>query len=297
MSWQALILLHAFVAAFQTLQSRAIARIPKARHASMAVNAVAFSTLFVGGVLVVLVSGPINWNEAALYCPALFGAGASFTLASVYMYRALVYMESAVVSVVTTISAFFTFVMAALFFGERLSPYQLLGSLLLLPAIWYVLNLASKEKQGINVHSRAWLRGLSYALIASLCFASGFVLEKYSLNNVSISTYVGVSWGFQVLTAWVLLFVFRRHTIKILKDTTITVMAMRLGVLRGTAGLLFLLALVRSNNVTLMSVISNFRIIVVAILAGVLLKERDHYTEKLAAAAVAFVALGIIFWN
>jgi drug/metabolite transporter (DMT)-like permease len=213
------------------------------------------------------------------------------------MYRALVYMESAIVSVITTISALFTFLIAAVVFGERLSPYQLLGSMLLLPAIWYVLHLASKERQGIHVHSRAWLRGLGYAITASWCFAIGFVLEKYALNHVSIPTYIGVGWGFQLLSSWALLLIFRRHTLKLLKDPTITMLAMRLGALRGTAGFLFLLALVRSNNVTLMAVISNFRIIVVAILAGLLLKERDHYTEKLAAAAVAFVALGIIFWS
>jgi drug/metabolite transporter (DMT)-like permease len=147
------------------------------------------------------------------------------------------------------------------------------------------------------VHNKAWFRGLTYALIASLCFASGFVLEKYSLNNVSIPTYFGIAWFFSAVIAWALVIIFRRHTLKILKDPEITTMAIRLGVIRAIAGALFVFALVKSNNVTLMSVISNFRIILVTILAGILLNERDHYTQKLAAAAVAFVALGIIFWN
>lgn len=297
MSWQTLILLHAFIAAFQTLQSRAIARIPKARHAALAVNAIAFSALFVVGVVIVIFAGPIDWAQAKAYWHILLGAAICFAFASTYMYRSLVYMESAIVSVVTTITAFFTLVMAGIAFGERLSTVQLLGSVMLLPCIWYVLSLASKEKQGINIHSKAWLKGLSFALLASFFFALGFVFEKYALNHVSISTYIGVGWAFQVILAWVLVLLLRRHTLKILKDPAVTRMALRLGVIRALAGALFLYALLKSNNVTLMSVISNFRIIVVAVLAGVLLGERDHYNQKLAAAAVSFVALAIIFYN
>jgi drug/metabolite transporter (DMT)-like permease len=297
MSWQVLILLHAFIAAFQTLQSRAIARIPKARHAALAVNAAAFSALFVVGVIIILFSGPINWSEARDYWHVLFLAAICFAFASTYMYRSLVYMESAVVSVVTTITALFTLILAGIVFGERLSTIQLLGSLLLLPCIWYVLSLAIREKQGVNIHSKAWLKGLSFALLASFFFACGFVLEKYAINHVTFSTYIGVGWGFQVLIAWVLVLTLRRHTLKVLKDPSVSTMSLRLGVIRAAAGALFLLALVKSNNVTLMSVISNFRIIVVAVLAGVLLKERDHYQQKMAAAALSFVALAIIFYN
>ena len=297
MGWQTLILLHAFVAAFQTLQSRAIARIPKARHAALAVNAVAFSSLFVVGVVLVIFNGPINWRQASDYWHVLLAAAICFAFASTYMYRSLVYMESAIVSVVTTITAFFTLVLAGIVFGERLSTVQIIGSLMLLPCIWYVLSLASREKQGVNIHSRAWLKGLSFSLLASFFFALGFVLEKYALNHVSFSTYIVVGWGFQVIIAWALVLILRRGTLKVLKDPSVNRMALRLGVIRATAGALFLLALVKSNNVTLMSVISNFRIIVVAILAGVLLGERDHYNQKLAAAAVSFVALAIIFYN
>jgi len=73
--------------------------------------------------------------------------------------------------------------------------------------------------------------------------------------------------------------------------------SLQLGVLRAATGIFFILALVKSNNVSLVTVVANFRIIIVAVLAGWLLGERQFYYKKLAAAAVSVIALSIIFWN
>ncbi|MBA2279311.1 DMT family transporter [Candidatus Saccharibacteria bacterium] len=297
MNWQTLILLHAFVAAFQILQSRAIARIPKARHAALSVNAVAFTALFVIGIMITLFYGPASIQEVKNYWPFLTLCGICFTAGSVFMYKALVYMESAVVSVITTVTALFTLILAGVILNERLSLMQILGAMILIPTIWYILLLASNEKQGIKIHNRAWLRGLGFALTASAAFAAGSVLEKYSINHVSISTYIIGSWGTQVIMAWVFVLLLNKKSLRILNDPKIMMMSVRLGVIRSFAAALFLLAIIRSNNVTLMIIISNFRIIVVALLAGFFLGERQHYTQKLAAAAAAFLALGIIFWK
>lgn len=297
LGWQALVLLHAFTGAFMTLQSRALARTKQARHASMAVNAVAFSAVFIGGVLFVLLTGPVNWEQVQLHLPVMIIAAACFTLSSVYMYRALAYMESAIVSVVMTMSSLFTLLLAGIFLDERLSILQGVGIALLLPCIWFVLLLANKEKQGVSVRNLPWLRGFSYALLASIFIGVGTVLEKYLIDHISATTYIGVGFGLQMFAAWGLVLLFRRHTLTILRDISVTMQAVRLGSLRAVAGIAFLYALIASDSVSLVSVVANFRIIIVTILAAMLLKERDHLQQKLLAAAIAFVALSIIFWN
>lgn len=280
-----------------TLQSRALARTKQTRHASMAVNAVAFSAVFVVGVLFVLLYGSINWEQVNLFLPIMIIAAACFTLSSVYMYRALAYMESAIVSVIMTINSLFTLILASLFLDERLSLAQGLGVVILLPCIWFVLLLANREKQGVSVRTLPWLRGFSYALLASLFIAVGTVLEKHLLDNVTPTTYIGIGFGLQMIAAWVLVLLFRRPTLSVLRSVSVTMQAVRLGVIRAIAGLAFLYALIGSNSVSLVSVVANFRIIIVTILAAMLLKERDHLQQKLLAAALAFIALSIIFWN
>lgn len=297
MSWQALILFHAFAGSFLTLQSRALARTKLARHASTAINAVAFTAVFVGGVLYVLLTGSVNWGQASDFMPLMILAATCFALSSVYMYRALAYMESAIVSVVMTTSSLFTLLLAGLFLGERLSITQAAGVALLLPCIWFVLLLANKEKQGFGVRSLPWLRGSSHAMLASVLVAIGTVLEKHLLDNITPTTYIGVGFGLQMIVAWGFVLVFRRSTLKVLRSVTVATQAVRLGAIRAVAGIAFLYALVLSDSVSLVSVVANFRIILVTILAAMLLKERDHLQQKMLASALAFVALSIIFWK
>lgn len=298
MTWQVLVLIHAVGGAFMTLQSRALARTKKARHASMAVNAVAFSAVFVGGVLFSLLTGPVQWGQVERYWYVMILAAGCFSLASVYTYRALAYMESAIVSVVMTSSSLFTLLLAGLFLDERLNITQAVGAAMLLPCIWFVLMLASREKQGVDVHKfLPWLRGSSHALLASMLMAVGIVLEKHLLDNITPATYIGIGFGLQMIAAWALVLLFRRSTLRVLRDSSITMQAVRLGSIRAVAGIAFLYALVRSDSVSLVSVVANFRIIIVTILAAILLKERDHLQQKLLASVLAFVALSIIFWN
>lgn len=297
MTWQVLILAYALAGAFMTLQSRALARRRQTRHASMAINAVAFTAVFVLGVLFVLLAGPVDWAQIKAYWGFMVAAAMCFALSSVYLYRALAYMESANVSVVMTMSSIFTMAIAGVTLGERLNLLQLLGIGILLPCIWFVLTLAGKERRDADIRRFARLKGFSHAMTASLLLAVGTVTEKYILDHVTAPTYIGAGFTLQMIAAWMLVLIFRRRTLVVLKDMAITTQALRLGVLRAIAGVAFLYALVRSDSASLMSVVANFRIIIVTILAAVLLKENRHLQQKLLAAAIAFVALSIIFWN
>lgn len=298
MNWQSLVLLHALFSALQALQFRAIARARQARHAALAVNAVAFSALYICGLLALPLIGHFSFQDFIGDWHMYLAASALFVMALYFMYKGMVHLESATASVLGTSSALFVVILANFFFDEHLSPLQLLGIVILVPCLWYVLLLAKKHrKKLIDFKDMSWIRGFVFILASSLFLSIAHIIEKDILQRSSVATYVAFGWLLQMGCAWLLYFIFGKHAAHIFKSNKIIRSALQLGVLRAGAGLLFVMALVKSDSVSLVTVIANFRIIIVAVLAGWILNEREFYYKKLAAAAVSVVALSIIFWN
>lgn len=297
LNWQSLILLHALFSALQALQFRAIARAKPTRHAALAVNAVAFTSLYVCGLLLLPLIGKVNFNEFTADLNMYLASASLFVMALYFMYKAMTHLESAVASVLGTSSALFVVILASFFYGEHLSSVQLLGIAILVPCIWYVLTLARKGKKMIDFKDQSWVRGFVFMMCSSLFLAFAHILEKDILNRSSLGTYIAYGWLLQLGLAWLLYLLFGRHAKKIFKSNIVIRSSLQLGALRAATGYFFISALVKSNNVSLVTVIANFRIILVAVLAGWLLNERQFYYKKLAAAAVSVIALSIIFWN
>jgi drug/metabolite transporter (DMT)-like permease len=296
-SWQVFILLHALFSALQVLQFRAIARDKKARHAGLAVNAISFSTLYVCGLVVLPIIGGVAVAEF-LDIWLLFVTSASLFVFSLYlMYKAFTHLESATASVLGTSSALFTVIIAGVFYGERLSPTQLFGIAIVVPAIYYVLLLARRSHRLIDLKDTNWLHGFWYMIAGSFCLSLAHIFEKDILQQASVGTYIAFGWLLQVAAAWALYLLFGRHAHHVFKQEKTVRSSMQLGAMRAATGFFFILALKISNNVSLVTVVANFRIILVALLAGWFLQERRYYYRKIAAAAVSVVGLSIIFWN
>lgn len=296
-SWQVLILLHAFFSALQALQFRAIARDKKSKHAALAVNAIAFSALYVCGLLVLPVIGGVDFRSFQTNWIMFVTAASLFVLALYLMYKAFTHLESATASVLGTSSALFTVIMASILFGERLTIVQIIGIAILLPCIWYVLLLARSHHKLINFKDSSWIHGFWFMIASSLCLAMAHIIEKSILQESSVGTYIAFGWFFQALIAWIFYYFFGRHARNVFRNYKTVRSSIQLGVVRALTGYFFVLALAKSNNVSLVTVVGNFRIIIVALLAGWLLGERKFYYKKLAAAAISVLALSIIFWN
>lgn len=296
-SWQVLIMLHALFSALQALQFRAIARDKQARHAGLAVNAIAFSTLYVCALLVLPLVGGVRLQEF-LDNWRLFAASASLFVFALYlMYKAFTHLESATASVLGTSAALFVVLIAGVFYGERFTPNQIIGMAIVLPCIWYVLLLARKHHKLLNFRDRGWLHGFWYMMGSSLCLALAHVLEKDILQQVTVGSYLAFGWLLQAAVAWLFYVVAGQHARQIFRQNKTVRSAMQLGAVRAATGFFFVMALKLSGSVSLVTVIANFRIIIVAVLAGWLLGERRFYYKKLAAAAVSVLGLSIIFWN
>ncbi len=297
MNWQGLVLLHATFSALQALQYRAIARAKPTRHAALAINAIAYTALYVCSLIILPLLGEVSFEDFKSQAIMYLTTSVLFVMALYFMYKGMVHLESATASVLGTSSALFVVILANFFFGEQLSLMQVLGISILVPCLWYVLTLAKKHRKFLDFRDESWVKGAIFILSSSLFLAFAHILEKEILHNTSLATYVAYGWLMQLIIAWLLYFIFGRHAKKIFKSHKIIRSALQLGALRAAAGLFFVMALIKSDSVSLVSIIANFRIIIVAVLAGWILKERQFYYKKLAAATISLISLSIILWN
>lgn len=297
MNWQTLVLLHAVFSALQALQFRAIARAKITRHAGLAINAISFSALYICGLLALPLMGTVTLSDFTADWHMYLAAAALFVTALYFMYKAFVHLDSATASVLGTSSALFVVILASIFYDEKLSSIQIFGIAILIPCLWYVLLLAKKRKKLWDFKDASWLKGFVFMMTSSLFLALAHIIEKDILQRSTVATYVAYGWLLQLACAWLLYFAFGQHAKTIFSHNKIIRSALQLGVFRAAAGFFFVTALIKSDSVSLVTIIANFRIIIVAVLAGWILGEREFYYKKLAAAALSVVALSIIFWN
>lgn len=296
MGWEALILLHALCSALGTIQARGIARNKYARKAALYVNAITFGSLYIVGLLLLPLIGGVHFETAFSDPVPLLASALFFNIGLYYLYRALVYLESATVAVLATLSVVFSLIFARIIFHEQLTTTQIIGTTVLLPCIGYVLLLARKRQKFVDFKDLSWVRGAVYVVISSLALALGHVMEKDLVFSIGIGNYVAFGWFLQATLAILAFVILGNKSKKLLMDRYVLQSSAMIGLLRVGAALFFLYALRESNNLSLVMVVSNFRIIVVAVLAGWLLKERRFYYRKLVAAALSLVGLSIIFW-
>jgi uncharacterized membrane protein len=84
---------------------------------------------------------------------------------------------------------------------------------------------------------------------------------------------------------------------RLIKNKAVMSLNLFSGSLRSISAILFVLALVRSNNVAVVGVIENFKLVIIIMLAALILKERDRLRQKFIAAGGAICGLAIIFWH
>ncbi|HEY1835558.1 MAG TPA: hypothetical protein VGG13_01930 [Candidatus Saccharimonadales bacterium] len=114
---------------------------------------------------------------------------------------------------------------------------------------------------------------------------------------MNIATYIVFGVGGQCLMTVLTALVVRRGQLRLLLKPRVTGWVSLAGLLRGLGGVCFIFAEVRSNNVGLVAVITNFRLIVILLLAVWLLKERDYVARKLLAALASIAGLAGLFWK
>jgi drug/metabolite transporter (DMT)-like permease len=295
MYWQSAILLQTIFVAGSVLSLRVLSRNKKYAKASFVINGEQYLSLYISMVAVALILGHIDGSMLSHYWWRFAVGGLAFALTNVCMYKTLVYFDAAIGSIVATLNAIFAVIGASIVLNEILSPQQLIGAVILLCAVGYGLLATHSIHKKIARHTLKL--GIMYAFLAGIFFMIAAVNEKSLLEHMSDGTYMIFGVGWQCLVAVILGVAVQPRYLRILWQPHVAVWSLLSGLLRGLGGAFFIIAEVNSNNVGLISVIANFRLIIVIFLGAWLLKERDHLRQKLVSAMTSLIGMAIMFWK
>jgi drug/metabolite transporter (DMT)-like permease len=293
MSWQVLILMQSALVAVSTIIIRILARDKKTAKASLVINALVYLFLYASILLLVPWLGHVNIHSATKYWYRYIFGGLFFALTNVFTYKTLVFFDAAIASIAGTVNSLFTIIGATIVLHENLSRLQLVGSLILLVAISYGILATQSIHKKINRYNAAF--GVMYALLAGISFSIAAVNEKSLLSHMTIGTYGILGIGGQFLMSVLVALIIQPRKIPLLFSRRVFGWSALSGVFRGIGGVCFMLAEVRSNNVGLVTAISNFKIIIVIFLGWWLLKEHKFLVRKLTSATIAIIGLMIMF--
>lgn len=295
MSWQFFILAQALLVAVATIITRLLARDKRTADAGFAITAGWFVVLYICGLIILPSIGQVHLASLTHYWWRFLFGGASFALTNIFTYKMLVYLDAGIGSIFSTLNTLFTVVGSGLLLHEDLSNSQLVGAAFLLAAVIYAA-YATKPSKNKLTH-RNMLIGLGYAVIVAVFYAVASVNEKSLLEHVSAGDYLAFGWAGQAMLAVFVAWLVQPKAFRVLRRRPVATWVVMLGVMRAISGLCFIMALIRSNNVGLITVVSNFKLIIVVLLGVWLLRETQKVRQKLLASTAAIASLGLMFWH
>lgn len=253
----------------------------------------AFTQLFSGVMVLVfaILSNNLSFPsldlilEKKLYLFILL-SGLCFAANAYFGFKSLKHIDISKFIVLFSFRTVVTIIVASIFLNEKLTPVQLIGSLLILLSI---ILINSKSVKEIFVFGK----GEVYVLIASIAFGLGNVSDKYMFDSFELIPYMTI--GF--LLPGTLLTLRKPNTIlefpeffrknRIWKITLFTF-------LYTLAALSFYYAFILADNASLVSSIGQISTIVTVILGIIVLKERKDLRKKLLGGAISFVGLVLL---
>jgi drug/metabolite transporter (DMT)-like permease len=295
MNWQTLILLQSLLVACSTIGFRILARDKKTAKASFVMNAGMYIFLYISFLILLPNLGHVQSHIIAEYWWRFLLGGLSFALTNVCTYKTLVYFDAGVATILGSINAFFTIIGASLYLGEYLSLRQLAGGIILTLAISYGILATQPNRK--KADRQSLFSGVMFAILAAITFSFAAVNEKSLLGLMPLGSYYVFGIGGQVLMSIAIAIILQSKKLHVLLDPKVAATCAITGLLRGFGGVCFIYAEIRSNNVGLVSVISNFKLIIVLLLGWWLLKERKYLERKLLSALFAIGGLTVMFWQ
>lgn len=294
-TWPFLMVLQNALTALFTVNSRVIAR--KFHHAALPLNVMIYAVIAAGGLAIALGSHAAGISLASFrqYVAIFIMAGLCFAISNTFSYVVLQYVDAAVGSLLATFNIITSVVFATLIINEGLTARQLIGGFVVVASMYLVLSLRFSEYR----HNRLWL-GLFLSLIASLFYGVAMTSEKYLLNHVSLQTYLTFGWGFQfvgMLIVSVLLGRAVRADFGLLARKSFWRWALPASLLRITAGFVFVVSLKLANNLSIITSLTGFKVLLAAIFAAYLLGEREYLARKYEAAILAVGGIAIMLWK
>ena len=283
------------LAAFFAVNSRLIAK--RFKSATIPLNLIIYAVIATSGLTYALAHGisSVHFVLFRQYLGFFLFAGICFAVTNVLSYLVFEYVDAAIASLLSTLNIIAAVVLSTLLLREGLNWHQVIGAAVLLIGMEVILTINLTRYK----HKRL-LRAVLLSALASLFFALAITTEKYLLNKVNLSTYLFFGWTSQFVGVCALAILFGRAVkanFSLLRQSNFYRFAVPASLVRMYSGLLFIYSLKLSNNLSIISVLSGLKIILAALLAAYLLKERDYLTRKVEAAVLATVGIAIIYWK
>lgn len=290
MPWQAIMLLQNVFASVYALESRTLAK--KYKNAHFQILAVTFAILYA----VFLSYGLLNIGEfdhavALKFLPQMMIVASLFAVWTVLTFITLRYVDAAIGTLYSVLNIVAVVVCASLLIGEGLNMLQFIGGGMLALSILLIVNAHVSAQRALKLRL-----ALGLSIIASVAFGLAITLEKHILDNVGVTTYAITGIGLQFLVLLALALMYHRHEFRNFSKPKFRNKVLIMGLVRGGAGLLFILSLVGADNASLIGTLSGFKIILTTILAAILLRELKFIKRKLVAASIASVGVGLMLW-
>ncbi len=238
---------------------------------------VMFCTATLGLILPLFVSPEFSGSALKIFLLALT-AGTTGGCFFISNYTAQKYVDAGITSIISNIYTPVTIVIATLFLNERLQPVQILGTTILIVAMVIV---SKKHRVGrFRFDKYFWLM-----VIGGICLGICLSAERALMKTTGFTTGTLVSWWSQVLILGIATVIFKSKTAYSTNDTLIT------GGLRFLQALSWVVLLQVVGNLSVVSAVTTFKVVVIFILAAVFLKEKEDMPRKVIGSAIAIVGL------
>ena len=208
----------------------------------------------------------------SLIC-GLFGAGYF-----IFSYIAQKHVEAGVSSLVSNIYTPITIVLATVFLNEKLTLIQILGTVLLLIGM---LVVSKKHKIGKFKFDKYF----TFMLLSGVMLGVCLVAERSLMKITGFTAGTMFSWWAQCAFLGAITLITQNKSVYSKKDITIT------GTLRFLQSLSWVVLIFVVGNLSLVSAVTTFKIVIVFIAGAVFLKERDDLPIKILGSVIAFLGL------
>jgi drug/metabolite transporter (DMT)-like permease len=201
--------------------------------------------------------------------------GASYFIS---YYTAQKYVEAGTGSLISNIYTPITIVLATLFLNEKLTIIQIIGTALLLVGMVVV---SKKHRIGRFKFDKYFMLMILSGVMLGVSLTTERVLQK--ITGFTAGTML--SWWSQCAFLGIATLVTNNKNEYTKKDIALT------GVLRFLQSLSWVILIFSVGNLSLVSAITTFKIVIIFIAAAIFLKERDDLPRKIIGSLIALAGL------
>ncbi|MDB5178547.1 MAG: hypothetical protein JWN01_490 [Patescibacteria group bacterium] len=249
--------------------------------------AFAFRTSLVVGCLGLLLPffSPAEFKgESSTILVLAFASGIFGTISITSQYWAQKHVEAGTTILIGNIYTPVTIILASLLLREGLTPLQAIGTLLLLAAMIVV---SKKHHLGKQRFDKYFLT----MLLSGIALGIALTAERALINTTGFTTGTLLSWWAQVLTTGIAALLFETKTAYTLKETLIT------GTLRFFQLLSWVLLVYAAGNISLVSAVTTFKVVIIFVFAAIFLHEREDLTRKIIGSLIAVGGMFLLKMN